>query len=432
MNKKNSILNADKLTSWNIKEWFWTSLRVISILWMLSFFNTNAIWQQIYMNLPDLNWDWKKEPLKVKTIYDINSFIKTIVGNKYLKEIGDEVLFADVFDATWCYSDCANESLPFYHSNWQMYWIMWVDRETNGKISFPTPGRYLVTIITKNGLYARETLEVTDNNLVLTQTNISTSWLLQSKNPEYFAAIPDSDNNWKKDNLQTNVKYNINNFITRTSDWKNIVETWDSIAFLSVFLATGCETSCADLSTPFYQTNWNMFGIAWADRQYNWYVQFPMEWKYLLVWGTYKWYGVRETALVSDFAPITNRDTVFIERVVRDTVVDQNSFATTELDICEKLWELITVTSLQDLSNHGIEISVAPNPTAHSIKLIMNEITEEQFKSIDFYNINGQKVLSSREKEIDVSNLSDWYYSAILTFEKWFQIKVKNAFIKVH
>lgn len=135
------------------------------------------------------------------------------------------------------------------------------------------------------------------------------------------------------------------------------------------------------------------------------------------------------TQPVSTYTKVYN-DTLLVN-VKPDTIIDPNSVATTSLDVCEELGEMITVTSLQDLSNLGIEVTVSPNPTADRIKLNMSLSTQDQFEKIDLYSISGQFMLSSSETEMMISELPAGMYQAVLYFKKGLTIKVNRAILKV-
>lgn len=143
----------------------------------------------------------------------------------------------------------------------------------------------------------------------------------------------------------------------------------------------------------------------------------------------------KDTATLTLNQQVTNytleyNDTLSVN-VTPDTITDPNSVATTSLEVCEELGELITVTSLQDLSNLGIEVTVSPNPTADRVRLNMNQETHDQFEKIDLYSSSGQFVLSSSETEITISELPTGMYQAVLFFKKGLTVKVNRAILKV-
>lgn len=211
--------------------------------------------------------------------------------------------------------------------------------------------------------------------------------------------------------------------------------------------AIGCDAFCASQALTDWHLKGQLFGwdIAWGRLDT---IVAKQPGKYIIVGYTQEGCAVVETFyvapdcsnsgnVVKDTIYVTNtitiRDTVKVTEIVTviDTITDPNSVATTSLEVCEELGELITVTSLQDLSNLGIEVTVSPNPTADRVRLNMNQETHDQFEKIDLYSSSGQFVLSSSETEITISELPTGMYQAVLFFKKGLTVKVNRAILKV-
>ena len=65
-----------------------------------------------------------------------------------------------------------------------------------------------------------------------------------------------------------------------------------------------------------------------------------------------------------------------------------------------------TTLSSSDFSQDRLEVKLYPNP----VRDILNIEIEKDIKSIEIYNIQGQKVLSSNQKQINVSDLAAGMY----------------------
>jgi hypothetical protein len=59
-----------------------------------------------------------------------------------------------------------------------------------------------------------------------------------------------------------------------------------------------------------------------------------------------------------------------------------------------------------DFNQNNLEVALYPNPAND----VVNFETNFDIKSIEFYNIQGQKVLTSNQKQIDISNLTKGLY----------------------
>lgn len=64
------------------------------------------------------------------------------------------------------------------------------------------------------------------------------------------------------------------------------------------------------------------------------------------------------------------------------------------------------VLSSSDFNQNNLEVSLYPNP----VRDILNIEIENDIQSIEIYNIQGQKVLSSNQKQINVSDLASGMY----------------------
>jgi hypothetical protein len=80
------------------------------------------------------------------------------------------------------------------------------------------------------------------------------------------------------------------------------------------------------------------------------------------------------------------------------------NYVLSEADITS-LYNNNTLSS-QDFSQNNLEVKLYPNPAND----ILNIETTLELKSIEIFNIQGQKVLESNQKQINVSNLSNGMY----------------------
>ena len=71
-----------------------------------------------------------------------------------------------------------------------------------------------------------------------------------------------------------------------------------------------------------------------------------------------------------------------------------------------QLYNTNTVLSSQNFNQNNLEVTLYPNP----VHDILNIETALEVKSIEIYNIQGQKVLSSNQKQINVSDLAAGMY----------------------
>lgn len=62
--------------------------------------------------------------------------------------------------------------------------------------------------------------------------------------------------------------------------------------------------------------------------------------------------------------------------------------------------------STSDFNQNNLEVSMYPNP----VNDVLNVKSETELKSVEFYNLQGQKVKISNQKQINVSNLSSGTY----------------------
>ncbi|MQP23481.1 T9SS type A sorting domain-containing protein, partial [Flavobacterium sp. LMO8] len=62
--------------------------------------------------------------------------------------------------------------------------------------------------------------------------------------------------------------------------------------------------------------------------------------------------------------------------------------------------------STSDFSQNNLEVALYPNP----VNDILNIETALELQSVEIYNIQGQKVLSSNQKQINVSDLAAGMY----------------------
>ena len=65
-----------------------------------------------------------------------------------------------------------------------------------------------------------------------------------------------------------------------------------------------------------------------------------------------------------------------------------------------------TTLSSSNFSQNNLEVKLYPNP----VRDILNIEIENDIQSIEIYNIQGQKVLSSNQKQINVSDLATGMY----------------------
>lgn len=71
-----------------------------------------------------------------------------------------------------------------------------------------------------------------------------------------------------------------------------------------------------------------------------------------------------------------------------------------------ELYNTNTVLSSQDFNDNNLQASLYPNP----VRDILNIEIENDIQSIEIYNIQGQKVLSSNQKQLNVSDLATGMY----------------------
>ena len=62
--------------------------------------------------------------------------------------------------------------------------------------------------------------------------------------------------------------------------------------------------------------------------------------------------------------------------------------------------------SSSDFSQNNLEVALYPNP----VRDVLNIETNLDIQSVEIYNIQGQKVLSSNQKQINVSDLAAGMY----------------------
>ena len=62
--------------------------------------------------------------------------------------------------------------------------------------------------------------------------------------------------------------------------------------------------------------------------------------------------------------------------------------------------------AVADFNQSNLEVSLYPNP----VRDILNIEIENDIQSIEIYNIQGQKVISSNQKQINVSDLAAGMY----------------------
>jgi hypothetical protein len=167
-----------------------------------------------------------------------------------------------------------------------------------------------------------------------------------------------------------------------------------------------------------------MFGVMGADRRYHGSVSFPMPGEYLLVGVTKNGFGVRETFEVSKCVP----NTVYINLIDTVYLTNPSSVATLQLDICEDLAAQLQATSLSDLSNVTFDLTVAPNPTANAIKVLLDAEGMSVFEKIQVVSMTGQILLETTDAEINVSELPTATYIARIVFQK--NLTVNQPFVK--
>ena len=80
------------------------------------------------------------------------------------------------------------------------------------------------------------------------------------------------------------------------------------------------------------------------------------------------------------------------------------NYAVTDADVTS-LYTNNTLSS-SDFSQNNIEVGLYPNP----VNDVLNIEIENNIQSIEIYNIQGQKVLSSNQKQINVSDLATGMY----------------------
>jgi hypothetical protein len=66
----------------------------------------------------------------------------------------------------------------------------------------------------------------------------------------------------------------------------------------------------------------------------------------------------------------------------------------------------VSMLSNQDLAKNNLKATIYPNPTSDNFTIEM----DSNIKSVEIYSLQGQKVLTSKLKDVDVSNLSKGIY----------------------
>ncbi|MFY8097697.1 MAG: T9SS type A sorting domain-containing protein, partial [Flavobacterium sp.] len=69
--------------------------------------------------------------------------------------------------------------------------------------------------------------------------------------------------------------------------------------------------------------------------------------------------------------------------------------------------------STSDFDQNNLEVALYPNP----VQDILNINVDNAIKSVEIYNIQGQKVLNSTSNEVDMSSLNSGIYLVKITDE---------------
>jgi len=65
-----------------------------------------------------------------------------------------------------------------------------------------------------------------------------------------------------------------------------------------------------------------------------------------------------------------------------------------------------SLLATQDLNTSNLKVSIYPNPTSANFSIAM----KNELKSVEIYSLEGQKVMTSTDKNTNVSNLSKGMY----------------------
>lgn len=122
-------------------------------------------------------------------------------------------------------------------------------------------------------------------------------------------------------------------------------------------------------------------------------------------------------------------DTIIVKKTDTLTVIDKNSKANLEIDICETLASQIQLTKIEDLSNINFDIIISPNPVSEQITLILDENERNSYKGMEIFSLNGNLLRTTLQDKISITDIEPGTYLARLIFTKGVSVSIK--FVKL-